>query len=83
MSYNAAWTGIVEILAEVTGVPAEEMTPEQDFENDFGFDSLTVVEIAVMVEQRLGVTVPDEMLAHLTTIGDVAEYVAGREQVGA
>lgn len=83
MSYDAAWTGIVEILAEVTGLPAGDMTPDQDLEHDFGFDSLTVVEIAVMVEQRLGVAVPDETLGQLRTIGDVARYVSGHAHVEA
>jgi len=72
------WRSLVDILEETTGVPAEGLSPEQSFEDDLGFDSLTIVEIAVMTEQRLGVALPDELLAQLRRLGDVAEFIVSQ-----
>lgn len=69
------WSGLLEILEETTGLPPYELTAERSFEEDLGFDSLTIVEVAVIAEQRLGVAIPDDELPELRTIGDVAEFI--------
>jgi acyl carrier protein len=44
--------------------------------DDLDIDSLSMVEIAVQVEDRFGVKVPDDVLANLKTVGDAVDYVA-------
>ena len=68
--------GIAEIIEEVTGIEPSEITPEKSFVDDLDIDSLSMVEIAVQVEDRFGVKVPDEELANLKTVGDAVDYVA-------
>lgn len=67
--------GIAEIVEEVTGIDAAEVTMEKSFADDLEIDSLSQVEIAVQLEDRYHVTVPDEDLASLKTIGDAVVYV--------
>jgi len=67
--------GIAEIIEEVTGIEPSEVTMEKSFVDDLDIDSLSMVEIAVQVEDKYGVKVPDEDLAALRTVGDTVAYV--------
>jgi len=67
---------LAEIVNEVAGVETSEITPEKSFVDDLDIDSLSMVEIAVQVEDRFDVKVPDDELANLRTVGDAVDYVA-------
>jgi acyl carrier protein len=69
--------GLGEILDEVAGVPADQVTPEKTFVNDLDIDSLSMVEIAVAAQDRFGVDIPDDQLKDLTTVQGVIDYVRG------
>jgi acyl carrier protein len=67
--------GLREIIEEVGGVPADEVTPDKSFVADLGIDSLSMVEIAVAAQDRFGAEIPDEELQSLTTVRDVVSYL--------
>lgn len=67
--------GIAEIIEEVTGIEPSEVTVEKSFVDDLDIDSLSMVEIAVQVEDKYGIKVPDEDLAGLRTVGDTIGYI--------
>ncbi|WP_458686819.1 meromycolate extension acyl carrier protein AcpM [Nocardia tengchongensis] len=67
--------GIAEIIEEVTGIEATEVQVEKSFVEDLEIDSLSLVEIAVQLEDKYSVKVPDEDLASLRTVGDAVAYV--------
>ncbi|MGV9611968.1 meromycolate extension acyl carrier protein AcpM [Nocardia xishanensis] len=71
--------GIAEIVEEVTGIDAAEVTFEKSFVDDLDIDSLSLVEIAVQLEDKYSVKVPDEDLASLRTVGDAITYVQRME----
>ena len=71
-------SGIGEIIEEIAGVPAAEVTPEKSFVDDLDIDSLSMVEIAVAAQDRFGVEIPDDELKHLKTVKDVVVYVQGK-----
>jgi acyl carrier protein len=54
--------GLGEILDEVAGVPADQVTPEKTFIDDLDIDSLSMVEIAVAAQDRFEVEIPDDHL---------------------
>ncbi|MDF0529968.1 meromycolate extension acyl carrier protein AcpM [Tsukamurella sp. 8F] len=66
---------IAEIIEEVTGIEPSEVTPDKAFIDDLDIDSLSMVEIAVQLEDKYGVKVPDEDLAGLKTVGDAVAYI--------
>ena len=72
-------TGLGEIIDEVAGVPAEEVTPEKSFVDDLDIDSLSMVEIAVAAQDKFGVEIPDDQLKDLTTVQDLIEFVRKAE----
>jgi acyl carrier protein len=65
-----------EIVEEIAGVDAEEVTPEKSFVDDLDIDSLSMVEIAVQAEDKFGVKIPDDQLAELKTVNDAVSYIA-------
>ncbi|MEV0339851.1 meromycolate extension acyl carrier protein AcpM [Nocardia sp. NPDC050713] len=71
--------GIAEIVEEVTGIDASEVVIEKSFVDDLEIDSLSLVEIAVQLEDKYAVKVPDEDLASLRTVGDAVAYVQKME----
>jgi acyl carrier protein len=68
--------GLGEIVEEIAGVPADEVTPGKSFVDDLDIDSLSMVEIAVAAQDKFGVEIPDDQLKDLTTVQDVVTFVA-------
>jgi acyl carrier protein len=67
--------GLAEIVEEVAGVAADDVTAEKSFVDDLDIDSLSMVEIAVQAEDKFGVKIPDDELANLKTVGDAVNYI--------
>ncbi|HLK02400.1 MAG TPA: acyl carrier protein [Streptosporangiaceae bacterium] len=68
--------GLGEIVEEIAGVPAADVTSEKSFVDDLDIDSLAMVEIAVAAQDKFGVEIPDEQLKDLTTVQDVVTFVS-------
>jgi acyl carrier protein len=67
--------GLAEIVEEIAGVPADEVTPSKSFADDLDIDSLSMVEIAVAAQDKFGVEIPDDQLKDLITVQDVINFV--------
>ena len=75
MTEQEILAGLGEIIEEIAGVPADEVTPGKSFVDDLDIDSLSMVEIAVAAQDKFGVEIPDDQLKDLTTVQDVVNYV--------
>ena len=69
--------GLAEIVEEVAGVEADEVTADKSFVDDLDIDSLSMVEIAVAAQDKFGVEISDDELKDLKTVKDVVVYVQG------
>ncbi len=78
MSNEEILQGLAEIVEEIAGVDAGEVTSDKSFVDDLDIDSLSMVEIAVQAEDKFGVKIPDDQLAELKTVGDAVSYIASR-----
>ena len=76
MNEQEILAGLGEIVEEIAGVPADEVTPSKSFVDDLDIDSLSMVEIAVAAQDKFGVEIPDDQLKDLTTVQDVVNYVS-------
>ena len=63
---------IQEMLAEALGLSVEKVTADAKIVDDLGADSLDVVELLSRLEDEFGITIPDEDVENLVTVGDVA-----------
>ena len=76
MTEQEILAGLGEIVEEIAGVPADEVTPTKSFVDDLDIDSLSMVEIAVAAQDKFGVEIPDDQLKDLTTVQDVVNFVS-------
>jgi len=75
MTEQEIMAGLGEIIDEIAGVPADEVTPDKSFVDDLDIDSLSMVEIAVAAQDKFGVEIPDDELKNLKTVQDVVVFV--------
>ena len=69
-----------EIIADQLGEPIENITPEKDFVQDLGADSLDVVELVMALEEEFGIEIPEEDAEKIKTVGDAINYI--KEKLG-
>jgi acyl carrier protein len=72
--------GLREIMAARLGLPAEQLVPQARLVEDLGLDSLDAVELAISVERKFDIEVPEEELAKLKTVADMVALVESRVQ---
>ena len=71
---------IKEIVARELMVEESDITLETDILNDLGADSLTVVDLAMALEDEFEVELPDEELENIRTGGDIVNYIKKLEK---
>ena len=67
---------VLDILVEQLGVQRAQLLPAAKIQEDLGADSLTVIEIAMAMEERFQLSIPDEQWETVSTVGDLFETVA-------
>lgn len=67
--------GLADIVNEVAGVPAEDVQLEKSFVDDLDVDSLSMVEVVVAAEEKFGVSIPDDDVRGLKTVGDAVTFI--------
>jgi acyl carrier protein len=71
-------SGLREIMAARLGLPVEQLVPEARLVEDLGLDSLDAVELAISVERKFDIDVPEDELARLKTVADMVALVESR-----
>jgi acyl carrier protein len=66
---------LADILEEVADVKPEDVSAEKSFVDDLDVDSLSMVEVAMAVEEKFDAKIPDEELSNLKTVGDAIDYI--------
>lgn len=64
-----------DIIANQFGIDTDELSEDTDIVADLGADSLDVVEMMMALEEEFGITIEDEKIAEMKTIGDVVDCV--------
>ncbi len=67
-----------QLLLEYLNVDESRIVPEASFTKDLGADSLDLVELVMALEQKWGISIPDEDAAKLKTVQDAIDYLQGR-----
>ena len=66
---------IIELIADKLCKKKEQITPASRLVEDLGADSLDVVELIMAFEDEFGISLPDEDIASMKTVGDVVSYI--------
>ena len=66
---------LAEIVNEVAGVDTDDVQLDKSFVDDLDVDSLSMVEVVVAAEEKFGVSIPDDEVKNLKTVGDAVAYI--------
>lgn len=72
---------VTNIIAGKLGVQETEVTPEANFKQDLGADSIDLVELIMEFEREFNLAIPDEKAEEIETVKDAISYLesAGAE----
>ena len=67
-----------EVFVDTLNCDADKVTMAASLTDDLQADSLDAVELNMAFEDKFGVTIADEDLGTLKTVGDIFNYLAAR-----
>ncbi len=68
-------SGLADIVNEVAGVPTDDVQLDKSFVDDLDVDSLSMVEVVVAAEEKFNVSIPDDDVRSLKTVGDAVSFI--------
>ena len=71
---------VKEVILDTLSCEPEQITMEASLVDDLDADSLDAVELNMALEDNLGISIPDEVLGELKTVGDIVRYLEAAEQ---
>jgi acyl carrier protein len=72
--FNIQEEELKKMIAEITEVPVEKLTPDADFFNDLGIDSLKAIEIVAAFEKKYRVIIPENDIPNIRNLKQVLKY---------
>ena len=71
---------VKEIIATQLSVNVEKVTEKTNIAEELGADSLDLVEILMSLEDEFGLSIPDEVIPHIKTVKDIADFIDANAQ---
>ena len=75
LSEQEVLAGLAEIVAEETGIDTGDIQLGKSFTDDLDIDSLSMMTIVTLAEEKFDVRIPDEEVKNLVTVGDAVSYI--------
>lgn len=75
MEKEEVFEKLKEVIIEILDINKEKITYEAKFIDDFGADSLDIVEIVMAIEEKFGIEIPDEDVEKIEKVNDAIEYI--------
>ncbi len=69
---------VKDTIISTLGCEADDVTMEAKIADDLGADSLDAVELNMALEEKTGVTIPDEVLVAFVTVADIVNYLSAK-----
>jgi acyl carrier protein len=63
------------VIVDTLSCDADKVTLEANIFDDLGADSLDAVELNLALEERFDITIDEEVMAQIKTVGDIVEYL--------
>ncbi len=64
-----------KLLVEELKLDPKSITPEAELSADLGINSIELANLVMICEERFDVTIDDDDIHKLVTVGDVVEYL--------
>lgn len=78
MERDVALAAIRDVAVEVLSVEPDAVTEDARFKEDLDADSLDLVELVMGLEERFDVTIPEEDLEGVATVGQAVDLVLSK-----
>lgn len=69
---------IKKILVEEFSIDEDKITPQAEFVNDLGINSLELADLVFICEDKFNVTFEEDDLHTFLTVGDVVNYLVDK-----
>lgn len=66
---------VIGIIAKQLDLKAEDIKPENEFIEDLKADSLDLVELIMLFEEKFDIQIPDEEAESLQTVQKAIDYI--------
>ena len=78
MNNDEIFEKVADIVAGTMSVDADELTVETTFES-LSADSLDLIQLVSAIEEDLGITIDDDDLTSIKTLGDAVTMIANAQ----
>jgi acyl carrier protein len=78
MDRATALDALTKAAVDVLSVQADQVTEEATFADDLDADSLDLVELVMGLEERFDISVPEEDLENVATVGQAVDMVLAK-----
>ncbi len=78
MQQDSLLAGVTEIVAGAIKMAPSRIVSTSRLREEFGLDSLAMIDLAVALEDRFGVRIPDEDAERFQTVGDMVAFLRNR-----
>jgi len=66
------------VIVEIKDIPEEQIKLESLFEEDLETDSLDIVEMLMLLEEKFNIQIPEEDAENMKAVKDVVDYIAAK-----
>ncbi len=66
---------LLQMLTEYTGGKVRDIQPDFVLTADLGLNSVELLDLVCLIEEKYNIVIPDRILQTLVTIKDVVEYL--------
>lgn len=72
-------TRIEALIVNKFGFNANEVSKNKNLFDDLGLDSLDAIELVMDMEREFNMSIPDDEVEKIKTVGEIIEYISGRQ----
>ncbi len=66
---------VKELIVDQLGAEEDAVTMEASIQDDLGADSLDIVDLIQSIEDEYDLSIPDEAVESIKTVGDIVNYI--------
>lgn len=71
---------VIEILSNQLRVESEKINAQTNIATDLGADSLDLVEVLMSLEDEFNISIPDEAIPTIVTVGDLVKFIENEKK---
>ena len=64
-----------DIIVDQLGVEKDDVAMDANIQEDLGADSLDIVDLITTIEDEFELSIPDEAVENIKTVGDIVNYI--------